>query len=83
MRKTSGRPRKKQRKKSNFDSICLTIPSFGASVWILFCTNLFTVLHREQEIRAAEERLMQNDAPRTADEFEKLVRGSLIAAFYG
>ncbi|EEF30787.1 programmed cell death protein, putative [Ricinus communis] len=31
---------------------------------------------REQEIRAAEERLLEKDIPRTADEFEKLVHGS-------
>lgn len=36
---------------------------------------------KEQEIRAAEERLMLNDAPRTADEFEKLVRGSPNSSF--
>ncbi|GAB2295441.1 hypothetical protein Dimus_029608 [Dionaea muscipula] len=31
---------------------------------------------RELEIRAAEERLLQGDVPRTADEFEKLIRSS-------
>ncbi|KAL5976748.1 hypothetical protein ACLOJK_021081 [Asimina triloba] len=31
---------------------------------------------RELEIRAAEERLLENDVPRTADEFEKWVRSS-------
>ncbi|RVX09623.1 rRNA biogenesis protein RRP5 [Vitis vinifera] len=36
---------------------------------------------KEQEIRAAEERLMLNDVPRTADEFEKLVRGSPNSSF--
>lgn len=82
MRKARDGPRKKPRKKSNFDSTCLTIPSFwGYCIEFYFCTNLFTVLHREQEIRAAEERLMLNDAPRTADEFEKLVRGSPNSSF--
>ncbi|KAG6700889.1 hypothetical protein I3842_08G135300 [Carya illinoinensis] len=36
---------------------------------------------REQEIRAAEERLVENDIPRTADEFEKLVRSSPNCSF--
>ncbi|KAK7848536.1 rrna biogenesis protein rrp5 [Quercus suber] len=36
---------------------------------------------REQEIRAAEERLLENDIPRTADEFEKLVRSSPNSSF--
>ncbi|KAM7262095.1 hypothetical protein ACFE04_021172 [Oxalis oulophora] len=36
---------------------------------------------REQEIRAAEERLLEKDAPRTADEFEKLVRVSPNSSF--
>ncbi|KAF4369032.1 hypothetical protein F8388_013361 [Cannabis sativa] len=31
---------------------------------------------REKEIRAAEERLLENDMPRTAEEFEKQVRSS-------
>ncbi|PSS21108.1 RRNA biogenesis protein [Actinidia chinensis var. chinensis] len=31
---------------------------------------------REREIRAAEERLLEKDVPRSADEFEKLVRSS-------
>ncbi|KAF5463024.1 hypothetical protein F2P56_018978 [Juglans regia] len=36
---------------------------------------------REKEMRAAEERLVKNDIPRTADEFEKLVRSSPISSF--
>ncbi|KAG6645619.1 hypothetical protein CIPAW_08G134600 [Carya illinoinensis] len=36
---------------------------------------------REQEIRAAEERLVKNDIPRTADEFEKVVRSSPNSSF--
>ena len=31
---------------------------------------------REREIRASEERLLEKDVPRSADEFEKLVRCS-------
>lgn len=38
-------------------------------------------VHREMEIRAAEKRLLQNDIPRTGDEFEKLVRGSPNSSF--
>ncbi|KAJ8754493.1 hypothetical protein K2173_005654 [Erythroxylum novogranatense] len=37
--------------------------------------------YREREIRAAEERLLANDIPRTADEFEKLVRNSPNSSF--
>lgn len=33
------------------------------------------------EIRAAEKRLLQNDIPRTGDEFEKLIRGSPNSSF--
>ncbi|GKV41870.1 hypothetical protein SLEP1_g49347 [Rubroshorea leprosula] len=36
---------------------------------------------RELEIRAAEERLLEKDAPKTADEFEKLVRSSPNSSF--
>ncbi|KAK2985370.1 hypothetical protein RJ640_029327 [Escallonia rubra] len=36
---------------------------------------------REREIRAAEERLLEKDIPRTADEFEKLVRSSPNSSF--
>eukprot|EP00268_Persea_americana_P004314 TRINITY_DN1135_c1_g1_i2.p1 TRINITY_DN1135_c1_g1~~TRINITY_DN1135_c1_g1_i2.p1 ORF type:complete len:1393 (+),score=282.83 TRINITY_DN1135_c1_g1_i2:3381-7559(+) len=36
---------------------------------------------REKEIRAAEERLLEQDIPRTADEFEKLVRSSPNSSF--
>ncbi|KAL4342371.1 hypothetical protein GQ457_08G016920 [Hibiscus cannabinus] len=36
---------------------------------------------REQEIRAAEERQLEKDVPRTADEFEKLVRSSPNSSF--
>ncbi|KAH9674101.1 rRNA biogenesis protein RRP5 [Citrus sinensis] len=36
---------------------------------------------REQEIRAAEERLLEKDAPRTPDEFERLVRSSPNSSF--
>ncbi|KAF8403960.1 hypothetical protein HHK36_012067 [Tetracentron sinense] len=36
---------------------------------------------RELEIRAAEERLLERDIPRTADEFEKLVRSSPNSSF--
>lgn len=34
------------------------------------------IREREKEIRAAEERLLEEDIPRTADEFEKMVRSS-------
>ncbi|XP_044501490.1 rRNA biogenesis protein RRP5 [Mangifera indica] len=36
---------------------------------------------RELEIRAAEERLLVNDAPKTPDEFERLVRSSPNSSF--
>ncbi|WRX22777.1 S1 domain - like 5 [Theobroma cacao] len=36
---------------------------------------------REREIRAAEERQLEMDVPRTADEFEKLVRNSPNSSF--
>ncbi|XP_031396337.1 rRNA biogenesis protein RRP5 isoform X3 [Punica granatum] len=36
---------------------------------------------RERQIRAAEERLLEKDIPRTADEFEKLVRSSPNSSF--
>nr|XP_025634563.1 rRNA biogenesis protein RRP5 isoform X4 [Arachis hypogaea] len=36
---------------------------------------------REKQIRAAEERLLEEDVPRTADEFEKLVRSSPNSSF--
>ncbi|GFY93587.1 similar to RIBOSOMAL RNA PROCESSING 5 [Actinidia rufa] len=36
---------------------------------------------REREIRAAEERLLEKDVPRSADEFEKLVRSSPNSSF--
>ncbi|CAI0406524.1 unnamed protein product [Linum tenue] len=36
---------------------------------------------REKEIRAAEERLLEKDIPRTADEFEKLLRSSPNSSF--
>ncbi|KAK4432202.1 rRNA biogenesis protein RRP5 [Sesamum alatum] len=36
---------------------------------------------REQEIRAAEERLLEKDIPRNADEFEKLIRSSPNSSF--
>ncbi|XP_019053357.1 PREDICTED: rRNA biogenesis protein RRP5 isoform X2 [Nelumbo nucifera] len=36
---------------------------------------------RELEIRAAEERLLEKDIPRTSDEFEKLVRSSPNSSF--
>ncbi|KAI3446386.1 hypothetical protein Pfo_003051 [Paulownia fortunei] len=36
---------------------------------------------REREIRAAEERLLEKDIPRNADEFEKLIRSSPNSSF--
>ncbi|KAE8649759.1 rRNA biogenesis protein RRP5 [Cucumis sativus] len=36
---------------------------------------------REMEVRAAEERLLQNNSPTTVDEFEKLVRSSPNSSF--
>ncbi|KAM7524627.1 hypothetical protein LguiA_014529 [Lonicera macranthoides] len=36
---------------------------------------------REREIRAAEERLLEKDIPRSADEFEKVVRSSPNSSF--
>lgn len=36
---------------------------------------------KEQEIRAAEDRLLEKDAPKTADEFEKLIRSSPNSSF--
>ncbi|KAL3625500.1 hypothetical protein CASFOL_030954 [Castilleja foliolosa] len=36
---------------------------------------------REREIRAAEERLLEKDIPRNAEEFEKLIRGSPNSSF--
>ncbi|KAJ0705044.1 putative suppressor of forked, tetratricopeptide-like helical domain superfamily [Helianthus annuus] len=36
---------------------------------------------REREIRAAEERLLQKDIPRTADDYEKLTRSSPNSSF--
>lgn len=41
-----------------------------------FVFNLETILCREREIRAAEERLLEKDIPRTDEEYEKLVRSS-------
>jgi len=41
----------------------------------------FIILYREREIRAAEERLLEKDIPRTADEFERLVRSSPNSSF--
>ncbi|KAL5720281.1 hypothetical protein ACHQM5_012960 [Ranunculus cassubicifolius] len=38
-------------------------------------------MERELEIRAAEQRLLVSDIPRTADEFEKLVRSSPNSSF--
>jgi rRNA biogenesis protein RRP5 len=38
-------------------------------------------LYREKQIRAAEERLLEEDVPRSADEFEKLVRTSPNSSF--
>ena len=38
---------------------------------------------REREIRAAKERLLQKDVPRTADDFEKLFRSSPNNSFIG
>lgn len=40
-----------------------------------------TCLFREMEVRAAEERLLQNNSPTTVDEFEKLVRNSPNSSF--
>lgn len=40
-----------------------------------------TIMYREKEIRAAEERLLEEDIPRTADEFEKMVRSSPNSSF--
>ena len=40
-----------------------------------------TFVPREREIRAAEERLLEKDVPRSADEFEKLVRSSPNSSF--
>uniref|UniRef100_A0A2N9FCM1 S1 motif domain-containing protein n=1 Tax=Fagus sylvatica TaxID=28930 RepID=A0A2N9FCM1_FAGSY len=53
------------------------------SAWFLHKQNQgLPFLHlREKEIRAAEERLLENDIPRTADEFEKLVRSSPNSSF--
>lgn len=39
------------------------------------------LLIREREIRVAEQRLLEKDIPRNADEFEKLVRGSPNSSF--
>lgn len=36
---------------------------------------------REREIRAAEERLLQKDVPKTADDYEKLIRSSPNSSF--
>ncbi|KAL1543005.1 rRNA biogenesis protein rrp5 [Salvia divinorum] len=38
-------------------------------------------VERELEIRAAEERLLEKDIPRSADEFEKLIRSSPNSSF--
>jgi len=38
-------------------------------------------LYREKQIRAAEERLLEEDVPRTTDEFEKLIRSSPNSSF--
>lgn len=40
-----------------------------------------TLICREREIRAAEERLLQEDVPRTEDDFEKLIRSSPNSSF--
>lgn len=52
----------------------LTAYSSAIYLWKLWCC-------REREIRAAEERLLEKDIPRTADEFEKLVRSSPNSSF--
>lgn len=36
---------------------------------------------RELEIIAAEQRLLEKDIPRSAEEFEKVIRGSLNSSF--
>ena len=38
-------------------------------------------MRREREITAAEERLLEEDMPRTVDEFEKLTRSSPNSSF--
>lgn len=38
-------------------------------------------MYREKQIKAAEERLLEEDVPRTADEFEKMVRSSPNSSF--
>ena len=45
---------------------------------LLFNSN---VTYREKQIRAAEERLLEDDVPRTADEFERLIRSSPNSSF--
>lgn len=41
----------------------------------------FISKYREKQVRAAEERLLEEDVPRTADELEKLVRSSPNSSF--
>lgn len=58
---------------SSFVSSYLDITEITLS-WFLFFHEYLQ--SREQEIRAAEERLLEKDIPRNAEEFEKLVRSS-------
>lgn len=60
---------------------CCKFLSQSCSFFRFLIFNISYVLHREKQIRIAEERLLEEDVPRTADEFEKLVRTSPNSSF--
>jgi len=40
-----------------------------------------SILYKEKQIRASEERLLEEDIPRTTNEFEKFIRSSPNSSF--
>lgn len=82
MRRTGNGQRRKRRKRghSAIKLVQLTL-ELNCPFSHFAAFDSFIVLCREQEIRAAEERLLEKDIPRTADEFERLVRSSPNSSF--
>ena len=73
---------RKRRKRGIFNSHYLCNFSCHVSGGCLdFEINMNTVFDREREIRDAETRLLEKDVPRTADEYERLVRSSPNSSF--
>lgn len=62
---------------SHFSRLCKTSQFLPWPYISYHCYHL----HRELEISASEERNLQKDIPKTADEFEKLVRSSPNSSF--